>query len=43
MPPSHTETYPTTDPAFLEDPYPVYYRMRSTTPCTGRTPWDTGY
>jgi cytochrome P450 len=28
MLPSHTETYPLTDPEFLEDPYPVYHRMR---------------
>jgi hypothetical protein len=27
MPPSHTETYPLSDPAFLEDSYPVYHRM----------------
>jgi cytochrome P450 len=25
---SQTESYPLTDPAFLEDPYPVYHRMR---------------
>jgi hypothetical protein len=25
---SHTETYPLTDPTFLEDLYPVYRRMR---------------
>jgi hypothetical protein len=24
---SQTETYPLTDPVFLEDPYPVYRRM----------------
>jgi cytochrome P450 PksS len=27
-----TETYPLTDPAFLEDPYPVYHRMRRRDP-----------
>jgi hypothetical protein len=27
MPSEQTETYPLTDPAFLEDPYPVYRRM----------------
>jgi cytochrome P450 len=27
-----TETYPLTDPAFLEDPYPVYRRMRRQDP-----------
>jgi cytochrome P450 len=27
-----TETYPLTDPAFLEDPYPVYNRMRQQDP-----------
>jgi cytochrome P450 PksS len=27
-----TETYPLTDPAFLEDPYPVYRRMRQQDP-----------
>jgi cytochrome P450 PksS len=26
--PTQVETYPLTDPAFLEDPYPVYHRMR---------------
>ena len=26
------ETYPLTDPAFLEDPYPVYRRMRQQDP-----------
>ena len=26
------ETYPLTDPAFLEDPYPVYHRMRRQDP-----------
>jgi cytochrome P450 PksS len=30
--PSPTETYPLTDPAFLEDPYPVYRRMRQQDP-----------
>src|SRR5262249_9799929 len=29
---SQTETYPLTDPAFLEDPYPVYQRMRQQDP-----------
>jgi cytochrome P450 len=29
---SGTETYPLTDPAFLEDPYPVYRRMRQHDP-----------
>jgi cytochrome P450 PksS len=29
---SSTETYPLTDPAFLEDPYPVYRRMRQHEP-----------
>src|SRR5262249_35942857 len=29
---SPTETYPLTDPAFLEDPYPVYRRMRQQDP-----------
>ena len=29
---SHTETYPLTDPTFLEDPYPVYRRMRQQDP-----------
>jgi cytochrome P450 PksS len=29
---SQTETYPLTDPAFLEDPYPVYRRMRQQDP-----------
>jgi hypothetical protein len=28
VPRSQTETYPLTDPAFLEDPYPAYRRMR---------------
>jgi cytochrome P450 PksS len=28
MTPNFTETYPLTAPAFLEDPYPVYRRMR---------------
>ena len=32
MLPSQTETYPLTDPAFLEDPYPVYRRMRQHDP-----------
>ena len=32
MLPSQTETYPLTDPAFLEDPYPVYRRMRRHVP-----------
>jgi cytochrome P450 len=32
MLPSQTETYPLTDPAFLEDPYPVYCRMRQHDP-----------
>ena len=32
MLPSQTETYPLTDPAFLEDPYPVYHRMRQQDP-----------
>jgi cytochrome P450 PksS len=32
MLPSQTETYPLTDPAFLEDPYPVYHRMRQRDP-----------
>jgi cytochrome P450 len=29
---SPTETYPLTDPVFLEDPYPVYRRMRQHDP-----------
>jgi cytochrome P450 PksS len=29
---NQTETYPFTDPAFLEDPYPVYRRMRQQDP-----------
>ena len=29
---SQTETYPLTDPTFLEDPYPVYHRMRQYDP-----------
>jgi cytochrome P450 PksS len=29
---SQTATYPLTDPAFLEDPYPVYRRMRQKDP-----------
>ena len=29
---SHTERYPLTDPTFLEDPYPVYHRMRQQDP-----------
>src|SRR5262245_36301467 len=29
---SQTETYPLTDPTFLEDPYPVYRRMRQHDP-----------
>src|SRR5215468_3577395 len=29
---SQTEAYPLTDPAFLEDPYPVYRRMRQQDP-----------
>jgi cytochrome P450 PksS len=32
MLPSQTETYLLTDPAFLEDPYPVYRRMRQQDP-----------
>ena len=32
MLPTQTETYPLTDPAFLEDPYPVYHRMRRRDP-----------
>ena len=32
MLPSQTETYLLTDPAFLEDPYPVYHRMRQQDP-----------
>ena len=28
MLPRRPETYLLTDPAFLEDPYPVYHRMR---------------
>ncbi len=32
MLPSQAETYPLTDPAFLEDPYPVYRRMRQQDP-----------
>src|SRR5262245_43771353 len=32
MLPSQTETYPLTQPAFLEDPYPVYRRMRQHDP-----------
>jgi cytochrome P450 PksS len=32
MLPTQTETYPLTDPAFLEDPYPVYRRMRQQDP-----------
>ena len=32
MLPSPTETYPLTDPAFLEDPYPVYHRVRQQDP-----------
>jgi cytochrome P450 len=27
-----TEKYPLTDPAFFEDPYPVYHRMRRRDP-----------
>src|SRR5262249_49369322 len=30
--PTQSETYPLTDPAFLEDPYPVYRRMRQQDP-----------
>jgi cytochrome P450 PksS len=30
--PSQTETYPLTDRAFLEDPYPVYHQMRQQDP-----------
>jgi cytochrome P450 len=30
--PSQTETYPLTDLTFLEDPYPVYHRMRQHDP-----------
>ena len=30
--PTQTEVYPLTDPAFLEDPYPVYHRMRQQDP-----------
>ena len=30
--PTQTEVYPLTDPAFLEDPYPVYHRMRKQDP-----------
>jgi AraC-like DNA-binding protein len=29
---THVETYPLTDPVFLEDPYPVYRRMRQQDP-----------
>jgi len=29
---SQTERYQLTDPAFLEDPYPVYRRMRQHNP-----------
>src|SRR5262249_10770467 len=29
---NQTETYPLTEPAFLEDPYPVYRRMRQRDP-----------
>jgi cytochrome P450 len=32
MLPSETETYPLAGPAFLEDPYPVYCRMRQQDP-----------
>jgi cytochrome P450 len=32
MLPRQPETYPLTDPAFLEDPYPVYHRMRQQDP-----------
>src|SRR6516225_8054262 len=32
MLPTQTETYPLTDPAFLEDPFPVYRRMRQQDP-----------
>ena len=32
MLPTQTETYPLTDPKFLEDPYPVYRRMRQEDP-----------
>ena len=32
MLPSQTETYPLTDPGFLENPYPVYRRMRQQDP-----------
>src|SRR5262249_52312194 len=32
MLPSQTETYLLTDPAFLEDPHPVYHRMRQHDP-----------
>ena len=32
MLPRQPETYPLTDPAFLEDPYPVYHRMRRQDP-----------
>jgi cytochrome P450 PksS len=32
MLPTQVETYPLTDPAFLEDPYPVYHRMRQQDP-----------
>jgi cytochrome P450 PksS len=32
MLPNQTETYPLTEPAFLEDPYPVYRRMRQHDP-----------
>jgi len=32
MLPTRSETYPLTDPAFLEDPYPVYHRMRRRDP-----------
>ena len=32
MPPSQPETYPLTEPAFLEDPYPVYRQMRQQDP-----------
>src|SRR5262245_13526541 len=30
--PTQTEVYPLTDPVFLEDPYPVYRRMRQHDP-----------
>ena len=32
MPLNQAETYPLTDPSFLEEPYPVYRRMRQQDP-----------